>query len=292
VEWDSLLYPYGILGCDPVEGLIAESFAQNGLAALKKAQAANHLPVVPLAGTLAYSGPDMKLYRNTLFAAQSQDSKSLLQQVKITPNTAAKCDLDTVYKEHPDRYGADLIIVSKFNEGREEKAAVIRIQIKMGRQPANLKQLNKLVDSGWKTVRGCLTMQDGTLAGMADDKIEHYPVWVAATPPGKTAVDALAANNVALLTGQDLWSMCIPAVQLLVHDHRLYCSAYRIYDDDKDRTKGKQLAARMQEIRTGLQNGQVKRKQRIRSTCNYERNATRPDPKETDEEQEGDHRGE
>jgi len=50
VEWDALMYPFGILGCDPVEGLIAESFALNGLEALKKAQKDQGLSVIPLTG--------------------------------------------------------------------------------------------------------------------------------------------------------------------------------------------------------------------------------------------------
>jgi len=209
----------------------------------------------------------MELYKVSMWEAKHQSDAACLTKAIIKENSAPIMT-DTVLKEYPDHFGADLVIVSRNTERNE--AAVIRIQIKMGRTPSKLgtirDQLQALVGTGWDKVRNHLTADNGILAGLSDGSITHYPVWIAATPPRGDYAKAFKEAGVTILTGLNMWEMCIPSVRVLAHDHRLYRSAY-IFED---RDTAERVRADMVKVRARLDSRGRYKWRGITSTCKWD----------------------
>jgi hypothetical protein len=225
-----LRYPYSILGID-AEDIVAASLVERkyeGATSVqvwpKKTQALS-LPLAP--ENLTSTDPA------TRDAAAAITVKSTKQHVLnkgafstvVTGASAAPVTLagmlahlrasaGTVFKEHPDDYGGDLIWWTVTPEAGTDPTAVSpvgrtvvtvhRVRVKLGDSALALRPVGESLTAGWNKIKGYFN------CGGADVVVEHHPVIVTTRACSGDAPGVTLLDGPTMISG-NLWSDAVKA---------------------------------------------------------------------------------
>jgi len=208
IEHYGLTVPGGSTSQDPIEGLVAEGFAANGLNSLGISMPFSKKL---LKGTLAFRRLDTEQWwRGKLTKEFGERAK--LQNLSLTARMGS-IPLNTLMKETPDNKKADLIALctpgTNSTTSIPTEVVVVRIQIKMGKDLVKAKSAATKLVGSWTKVLEKL-QNDSKLTKVQHWK--HVPIWMSAHPPSdKNSVN----KNVRLICGADFWKMAIPSLKLV-----------------------------------------------------------------------------
>lgn len=130
-------------GQDPIEGLVAEGFALNGLDTVGQR--------VGLKGNLGFRRLDTERFMKALPLLGRKNKRvkqeAGLDRLDLNRTAGQVIPVNTILKESPDRRKADLVAIC-VADGSDE-AVVVRAQVKMSRIPEMWLEQAKRLSRSW-----------------------------------------------------------------------------------------------------------------------------------------------